>query len=271
MPLSAGNAKDTIIEVENVNKVWSPRQRGRPPVIALTRMSFAIVRGQFVVLLGPSGCGKSTLLRMIAGLDRPTEGEVRVGGRCVAGPGWDRGMIFQDYALFPWRTVMQNVTFGLEARGFAVSERRRVAQDLIELVGLKGFEEAHPSQLSGGMQQRVALARALANDPEVLLMDEPFGAVDSQTRELLQDELLRIWQVKRKTVLFVTHDIAEAVYLADRVITMSARPGCVRDDIAIDLERPRDRTSMDFAKISRVLREELSVKRESGENQGMSR
>ena len=177
------------------------------------------------MLLGPSGCGKSTLLRLIAGLDTPTSGDVKIDGQRVISPGVDRGMIFQDYALFPWRNVKHNITFGMEARKIPRARRDLIAQELIDLIGLTAFEDAYPSQLSGGMQQRVALARALANDPEVLLMDEPFSAVDLQTRELLQDELLRVWQIKRKTIVFVTHDINEAVYLADRVITMSARPG----------------------------------------------
>lgn len=257
LPFHSERASDVIIEIDSVTKQWPERKRGRPGVLALAPVTLSIMRGQFVVLLGPSGCGKSTLLRMIAGLDLPTQGIVRVAGKAVSGPGWERGMMFQDYALFPWRTVMQNVVFGLEARKVDRTERQRIGQELIELVGLNGFEDSHPNQLSGGMQQRVSLARALANDPEVLLMDEPFSAVDSQTRELLQDELLRIWKVKHKTIVFVTHDIAEAVYLADRVITMTSRPGRVQDDIRIDSPRPRDRSSQDFAVLSRRLRMEL--------------
>lgn len=257
LPSHSENALDVIIEIDSVTKQWPARKRGSPGVTALDPVTLSIMRGQFVVLLGPSGCGKSTLLRMIAGLDSPTQGIVRVAGKAVSGPGWERGMMFQDYALFPWRTVMQNVIFGLEARKVETAERQRIGQELVELVGLKGFEDSHPNQLSGGMQQRVSLARALANDPEVLLMDEPFSAVDSQTRELLQDELLRIWKVKHKTIVFVTHDIAEAVYLADRVITMTSRPGRVQDDVRIEPPRPRDRSSRDFALLSRRLREEL--------------
>jgi NitT/TauT family transport system ATP-binding protein len=246
------------IELANVHKIWGARQRGKATIIALAGISCRFEAGQFVVLLGPSGCGKSTLLRMIAGLDIPTSGEVSIDGRRIVGPGADRGMIFQDYALFPWRNVANNIAFGMEARGLARAYRRRIAQELIDLVGLSGFEDSYPSHLSGGMQQRVALARALANDPEVLLMDEPFSAVDSQTRELLQDELLRVWQVKRKTIVFVTHDITEAAYLADRVITISARPGQIRSEIKVDLGRPRDRTQAEFVKICKLLRQQLT-------------
>lgn len=246
------------IKVEHVGKVWPAHEAGRPPVNALADASLGVERGQFVVLLGPSGCGKSTLLRIIAGLDTPSSGRVLLNDKEVSAPGPERGMIFQDYALFPWRNVLRNVTFGLEARAITLGERTRIAKDLIDLVGLGGFERAYPSQLSGGMQQRASLARALANDPEVLLMDEPFSAVDSQTREVLQEELLRIWRIKHKTIIFVTHDIAESVFLADRVITMSARPGRVRSDIPVDLERPRDRSSVDFVRLCRRLRQELT-------------
>lgn len=248
----------TIITISNVKKIWPAHQAGRPPVVALSDVNLKVEKGEFVVLLGPSGCGKSTLLRMIAGLDTPTFGEASLYNNKITKPDPERGMIFQDYALFPWRTVMRNVEFGLEARGVAKSERQATSRELINLVGLAGFEEAYPNQLSGGMQQRVSLARALANDPEVLLMDEPFSAVDSQTREVLQDELLRIWEMTHKTVVFVTHDISESVYLADRVITMSARPGRVRSDVYVNLDRPRDRTDAAFVRLCRKLRAELS-------------
>ncbi|MCD6673219.1 MAG: ABC transporter ATP-binding protein [Burkholderiaceae bacterium] len=257
------------IKVERVEKVWPPHQTRSSPLTALSDVNLQIERGQFIVLLGPSGCGKSTLLRMIAGLDVPTAGRITLNEVPIAGPGPERGMIFQDYALFPWRNVLRNVTFGLEARGIGANERSSVALELINLVGLSGFESAYPGQLSGGMQQRVSLARALANDPEVLLMDEPFSAVDSQTRETLQEELLRIWRVKHKTVIFVTHDIAEAAFLADRVVTMATRPGRVRSDIAIGLERPRDRTNPEFVRLCRRLREELTPDSEDRPEQKM--
>ncbi|WP_397474698.1 ABC transporter ATP-binding protein [Pusillimonas sp.] len=248
---------DTIIRVESVGKVWAKTKKLGQEVVALTPVSLQIKAGEFIVLLGPSGCGKSTLLRMIAGLDQPTSGGIFVSNREVAGPSCERGMMFQDYALFPWRSVFKNITFGLEACHVDRAEQNRIAAELIDLVGLTGFEESYPGQLSGGMQQRVSLARALANDPEVLLMDEPFSAVDAQTRETLQDELLRIWRLKGKTIVFVTHDISEAVYLADRVITMSARPGRIRSDMVMGLPRPRDRESNDFLGMARRLRQEL--------------
>lgn len=185
--MAADEAADSaIITAKDVSKTWGGNARGEGGLVALAPIDFIIKFGEFIVLLGPSGCGKSTLLRLIAGLEQPTTGEIRVAGRLVEGPGWERGMIFQDYALFPWRSVLRNITFGLEARGIPDAQRNERALDLIRLVGLGGFEHSYPSQLSGGMQQRVALARALANNPTVLLMDEPFSAVDSQTRETLQ-------------------------------------------------------------------------------------
>ena len=250
--------ESAIITAKGVSKTWGGAARGERGLVALTPLDLSIKSGEFVVLLGPSGCGKSTLLRLIAGLEQPTTGEIQVGGRIVKGPGWERGLIFQDYALFPWRSVLRNITFGLEARGIPDAQRNERALDLIRLVGLEGFAHAYPSQLSGGMQQRVALARALANDPMVLLMDEPFSAVDSQTRETLQDEILKIWQVTGKTIVFVTHDIAEAAYLADRVITMAPRPGRIKNNISIELPRPRDRSSPNFMNVSRRLRQELA-------------
>lgn len=249
---------EIAIRVEGVQKSWPSHEVRGTMMTVLSDVTLTIERGEFVVLLGPSGCGKSTLLRMIAGLDVPTAGRITLNARPIVGPGPERGMIFQDYALFPWRSVLRNVTFGLEAQGVRKHERISIAKNLIKLVGLAGFENAYPGQLSGGMQQRASLARALANDPEVLLMDEPFSAVDSQTRETLQEELLRIWHIKHKTVIFVTHDIAEAAFLADRVVTMATRPGRVRSDISIALDRPRDRTNPEFVRLCRRLREELT-------------
>lgn len=218
-------------------------------VQALQEINLTVKHHEFVSILGTSGCGKSTLLRIIGGLEKPSTGEVRVEGRTIKGPGADRGMVFQAYTLFPWLTVEQNIEFGLKERGVPVAERRETTRKYIEVVGLKGFEKAFPKALSGGMKQRVALARALANDPEVLLLDEPFGALDMQTRGLMQELLLNVWQQSPKTIIMVTHDIDEAIFLADRVIVMTAHPGSVKEILDIDLPRPRDymiRTSAEF-------------------------
>ena len=207
--------------------------------LALRATDLDVAENDFITILGPSGCGKSTLLRIVAGLDTPTAGEVLLDGRRVAGPGADRGMVFQSYTLFPWLTVLDNVCFGLRERGWPRERQLEVAHGFIAKVGLKGFERHFPKQLSGGMQQRTALARALANDPRMLLMDEPFGALDHQTRELMQELLLGIWEEQKKTVLFVTHDIDEAVFMASRVVVMSARPGRIKLDRAVELPHPR--------------------------------
>jgi NitT/TauT family transport system ATP-binding protein len=210
--------------------------RGRE-VVALSGVSLDIQHREFVAILGPSGCGKSTLLYMLGGFIPVERGRILVDGRPVAGPGPDRGIVFQHFALFPWKTVRQNVLYGLERAGLGRAEREESAKDYINLVGLKGFEDSYPSQLSGGMKQRAAIARTLAINPNILLMDEPFGALDAQTRSLMQSELLRIWQGSPKTVIFVTHDVQEAVYLASRVIVMSARPGRVKAVVDIDIDR----------------------------------
>jgi NitT/TauT family transport system ATP-binding protein len=196
--------------------------------------------GEFRVLLGPSGCGKSTILRLIAGLDRPDTGQVLVNGKPVTGPGRDRGMVFQKYTSFPWLTVRQNVEYGLKINGVAQAERDQVVSRLIEEVGLAGFEKNYPDTLSGGMQQRVAIARTLALRPGVILMDEPFGALDAQTRSEMQELLLRIWHESASTILFVTHDVDEAIYLADRIYVVSARPGTIIEDVPVPFGRPRD-------------------------------
>ena len=215
------------------------RGRRGPEVIAIDHLSLDVADREIVSIVGPSGCGKSTLLRLVAGLVRPTSGEIRVDGRVVADPGADRGMVFQSYTLFPWLTVEGNVEFGPRLRGVPEDERRAVAARHIQMVGLTGFERAYPKELSGGMMQRVAIARALANDPEVLLMDEPFGALDAQTRSFMQELLLSIWLKTPKTILFVTHDIDEALFLGDRVYVMTARPGRLRAEVSLDLPRPR--------------------------------
>ena len=237
-----------------------PGLRGGAPTLALKPVDLAMERGEFVAILGPSGCGKSTLLRIVAGLDQPSSGEVVLNKARISAPGADRGMVFQSYTLFPWLTVEQNIRFGLAERKVVVAEQARIAAELIGRVGLRGFERHWPRQLSGGMQQRTALARALANDPAMLLLDEPFGALDHQTRELMQELLAEIWQADRKTVLFVTHDIDEAVFLAGRVIVMTARPGAVKLDLSIPLPWPRPytiKTTPEFAALKARLMEEI--------------
>ncbi len=214
------------ITIEEVSHLYRPPS-GRP-VKALEGVSLAIAEREFLALLGPSGCGKSTLLYLIGGFLPTEEGRITVDGKPVAAPGPDRGIVFQHFALFPWKTVRGNVLYGLERMGLPREEREKRAQDYINLVGLRGFEDSYPSHLSGGMKQRTAIARTLAFDPKILLMDEPFGALDAQTRGLMQSELLSIWHRTPKTVIFVTHDVQEAVYLADRVAVMSARPGQIK-------------------------------------------
>ncbi|MCL6552312.1 MAG: ABC transporter ATP-binding protein [Firmicutes bacterium] len=214
--------------------------------LALDDVSLEVHANEFVAVVGRSGCGKTTLLNLIAGFLSPTRGEVRVDGRRVEGPGPDRGMVFQHAALFPWLTALENVEFGPRNQGVPRRERRALALELLDLVRLRGFEHKYPRELSGGMKQRVAIARALATDPEILLMDEPFGALDELTRAEMQDELLRIWEARRKTVVFVTHSIMEAIYLSDRVVVLSPHPGRVRQEVPIRLPRPRQRASREF-------------------------
>jgi NitT/TauT family transport system ATP-binding protein len=230
------------------------------PFRAVEDVDISVREGEFVCIVGPSGCGKSTILNCIAGYVRPSTGEVVVDGKVVEGPGRDRVMVFQEFVLFPWRTVRGNVEFGLEMAKVPVRERRDVAQRFIDLVGLRGHEDKYPYQLSGGMKQRVALARALAVDPRILLLDEPFGALDAQTRLIMQEELIRIWQETGKTVLFVTHSVNEAIYLGDRIVVLTAVPGRVRTVVDVPMQRPRDRTSPEFVslfgRIEAELREE---------------
>ena len=228
------------IETRGVTKPYESDDTERG--LAIEDLSLTIRDNEFVTLVGRSGCGKTTLLNVIAGLVAPTRGEVLVDGQRVTGPGGGKGMVFQQHALFPWLTALGNVEFGCKSRGVPPRERRAAATQLIELVGLRGFEDKYPVELSGGMQQRVALARALALDPEILLMDEPFGALDELTRIEMQDELLRVWSSRKKTVVFVTHSISEALVLSDRVVVLSARPGRVRREVPVDLPRPRERT-----------------------------
>ena len=223
------------IVIDGVSHVYRP-PRGRE-VLALDEVSLQVQNREFVALLGPSGCGKSTLLYLIGGFLPVETGAIRIDDQPVAGPGPDRGIVFQHFALFPWKTVRGNILYGLERQGMPKEEREKRAIDFIELVGLHGFEDSYPSQLSGGMKQRTAIARTLAFDPKILLMDEPFGALDAQTRGLMQSELLRIWQRTPKTVIFVTHDVQEAVYLADRVAVMSARPGRIKTIVDTKFEK----------------------------------
>ncbi|QHS16585.1 ABC transporter ATP-binding protein [haloarchaeon 3A1-DGR] len=228
-------------------------------VRALEDVSFEVADGEFVCVIGPSGSGKTTLFRLIAGLEAPSDGAVYLGGDRVTGPGPDMGVVFQEYHLFPWRTVAGNVRFGLEHADTSASERRDRVQRMIDLVGLSGFEESYPKELSGGMKQRVALARALAVDPDLLLLDEPFGAVDAQTKEMLQRELLEVWSETGKTALFITHDVAEAVILADRVLVLGSEPGHLQDVVRIDLDRPRDRGDPEFGEYVSLLRHRIGA------------
>ena len=230
-------------------------------VTGVKDVSFDIGASEFVCIVGPSGCGKSTLLNVIAGFLAPAAGEIRIDGKTVTGHGMDRGVVFQDFAqLFPWRTALGNVSFGLEMKGIAKAERDRIAREQLRLVKLEKFVDSFPHHLSGGMQQRVAIARALAYNPSVLLMDEPFAALDAMTRDDMQLLLADVWRATRKTVIYVTHNVAEAIYLADRVIVMSAHPGTVQADIRIDLPRPRDPLSLEFVDCQKQLMRHLGHK-----------
>jgi len=249
------------LAIEGVGRIF-PGVRGAAPTVALQPTSLSVADNDFITILGPSGCGKSTLLRIVAGLDSPTTGRVLLDGARVAAPGADRGMVFQSYTLFPWLTVRENVCFGLRERGVPEAEQDAIARRWLDRVGLTGFEHHHPKMLSGGMQQRTAIARALANDPKILLLDEPFGALDNQTRSLMQELLLSIWETDRKTVLFVTHDIEEAIFMASRVVVMSARPGRIKADVPVSLAHPRHytvKTTPEFSELKARLTEEIRV------------
>jgi ABC-type nitrate/sulfonate/bicarbonate transport system ATPase subunit len=248
-----------FLSVRGVSRSF-PSTHGGAPTVALQATDLTVAENDFITILGPSGCGKSTLLRIVAGLDRQTAGEVLLDGKRIEGPGADRGMVFQSYTLFPWLTVRDNVCFGLHERGLPRAQQLDVAQGFLQKVGLIGFENHYPKQLSGGMQQRTAIARALANGPRMLLMDEPFGALDHQTREQMQELLLGIWEAERKTVLFVTHDIDEAVFMGSRVIVMSARPGRIKLNREVAIPHPRHysiKTKPPFMELKAELTEQV--------------
>jgi len=231
--------------IDSVSKTFLEKKGGKSTV-ALRDFSLKIGEGEFVCLVGPSGCGKTTLLKLVAGLEHASSGYIYLDGKLVTAPGPERGLVFQDFALFPWRDVTGNVAFGPEVLKVPLAERLRITEHCIDLVGLSGSGHKYPSELSGGMKQRVAIARALANNPEVLLMDEPFGSLDAQTRNLMQKELLRIWQDNQKAVVFVTHSVEEAVYLSNRVVVMTEGPGTVKQIYAVELSYPRSRTDHGF-------------------------
>jgi NitT/TauT family transport system ATP-binding protein len=246
------------LSIQGVSRVFTTPGGGSTQ--ALLPVDFTVRENDFVTILGPSGCGKSTLLRIAAGLDQPTSGRVLLDGEPVEGPGADRGMVFQSYTLFPWLSVEQNIRFGLRERGVSEAQQKERSDYFISRVGLRGFEQHFPKQLSGGMQQRTAIARALANDPKILLLDEPFGALDNQTRVLMQELLLGIWESAQKTVLFVTHDIDEAIFMANRVAVFSARPGQIKTELAVDFPHPRHytiKTSPEFMALKARLTEEI--------------
>jgi NitT/TauT family transport system ATP-binding protein len=245
--------------VKGVSRTF-PGVHGGPPTQALSPVDLTVAEGEFVAILGPSGCGKSTLLRVVAGLDKPTTGSVQLDGATVTEPGAERGMVFQSYTLFPWLTIAENIAFGPREAGVPPAERQAIAEKLMAQVGLTQFANHYPKMLSGGMQQRAALARALANNPKVLLLDEPFGALDHQTRSLMQELLLSIWEAHHKTVLFVTHDIEEAVFMANRVLVMSARPGRFKCEVTVPFPHPRSykiKTTPEFAALEERLTEEI--------------
>jgi ABC-type nitrate/sulfonate/bicarbonate transport system ATPase subunit len=244
-----------FLSIRDVSKVF---EIGADRVEALHRVNAVIEKGEFVCLIGASGCGKSTLLRIIAGFEAPTSGEVRVYDHPIEGPGSDRGMVFQDYALFPWMTVRENIGFGPRQKGLARPRIREITDEYLDMVGLAQFADRFPSQLSGGMKQRVAIARVLANEASILLMDEPFGALDALTREQLQDELLQIWARTRVTIIFVTHSVEEATLLSDRVVVMTAGPGRIESDNHIVLARPREVSAPDFNDVRRRLTQKLT-------------
>ncbi|HNX18307.1 MAG TPA: ABC transporter ATP-binding protein [Methanoregula sp.] len=237
------------LEIRDLCQSFARDDKTRLQVIE--HLNLDVTDKEFVCILGSSGCGKTTLLRLIAGLDKAESGSIRLGGEEIRGPNPKVGFVFQEYSLFPWRNVMDNIAFGLEMKGVPAEERYKIAEQYLELVNLTQFKNSYPSELSGGMRQRVAVARALALDPVLLLMDEPFGALDAQTRNMLQKELLEIWEKTKKTIIFITHSVDEAVYLSDRIIVLTPRPGRICKITPVEMSRPRDRTSVKFAEVRR--------------------
>lgn len=272
------------ISIQNVQKSFRIKRNlnhlkeDSQPLSALQNINLEVQQGEFMVIVGPSGCGKSTLLDLLAGLTKPNSGQILLDGKPISGPNLDRGIVFQQYALFPWKTALGNVEFGLEAKGVGRKERKRIALEFIQLVGLSGFENRYPHELSGGMKQRVAIARSLAYDPEVLLMDEPFAALDAQTRETLQSELLRIWEATKKTIIFITHGIEEAVYLGQRVAVMTSRPGRIKQIINIPFQSRRSeedlRSNPEFVKIRHeiweLLKDEVTKAQEQEKSKSLN-
>jgi ABC-type nitrate/sulfonate/bicarbonate transport system ATPase subunit len=247
--LDAAQSQSRIV-VRALRKSFADIRRGQE-VVAIDGIDLDVAENELLTILGPSGCGKTTLLNIVAGFEDATSGDLRLDGEPIRGPGPDRGVVFQEYALFPWLTVTQNIEFGLRERRVRKGERRARVHRLIGSVGLSGFENRYPQELSGGMRQRVALGRVLINDPKILLMDEPFAALDAQTRTLMQEELLRVWSQQRRTALFITHNIEEAILLGDRIVVMTARPGRIKEIVRVELPRPRDVTSAEFNAIRR--------------------
>lgn len=243
------------VDVEHVSKVHFSIKG--EPLLALLDVTLQVEKNEFFSIVGPSGCGKTTLLNLLAGFEKPTRGELRVGGALITEPGWERAVVFQEYALFPWYTVVENVRYGLQRKGLPDAEQRRLVDHYIGLVGLRGFESRYPRELSGGMRQRVSIARALAVNPSILLMDEPFASLDIQTREYMQDELLKIWQREPKTVIFVTHSIDEAIKLSDRVAIMGPRPGRIEEIKTVDFGRPRDPTNPEVVRLAAEVKQWL--------------
>lgn len=248
--------KHTAINIDNVTKVYGA---GQSKVTALDRVSLNFGPEEFVCLLGPSGCGKTTLLNMLAGFEQPSQGTITAFDKTVAEPGADRTIVFQEYALFPWLSVAQNIEYGLKRKGMSTADCSNISRHYVDLIDLRGFEKKYPRQLSGGMRQRVALARALAVKPKILLMDEPFAALDSFTRERMQNELIRVWQAEKTAVFFVTHSIAEAIKLADKIVVMSPRPGRVSEVIEMSTSRPRDPETEENVKVSRHIKKILHL------------
>ena len=255
---SITDASQIKIQVKNLTKIFKVKNRkekGFSEFVAIKDINLKVRSGEFLTIVGASGCGKSTFLDILSGLTHQTSGELIIDGKTITGPALNRGIVLQGYALFPWRNVRKNIEYGLEIKKVPKFGRKEISQKFIDLVGLTGFEDRYIYELSGGMKQRVAIARALAYDPEILLMDEPFAAVDAQTREILQEELLHIWEKTNKTIIFITHSIEEAVFLADRVVVLSSKPGSIKKILNIDLPRPRKlgdiRTSSSFIRVSK--------------------